>query len=340
MLQTTHYDQLVSLFTSWSYDGLMSFAADQLKIIKGEDAVMQLKRSDMHYFYGIREQLGDCLTELGKEMENNILALARDQHDMIYFKKLAATHNQLIDYLTNDYQKELARFEGVTFDIEPPKKITTHKIRDKKGVEHDVLDEPRDPYWNDYVKEEQLVIEDADVPPVVIRLIKTIAEKFIEGAYIIYRAITESIVYKSHPELIPLIVPKTVSQDNTSSESEAVEKDKGLSAAQKLLLVRLLQQEGLFPKKLANTDDAPELRAIALLTGMNYENDIKGGNGANAKVNLLLDDRSRRSMSVEQAKSKLKDLDAVEKVAQLLNLQPVRSLIDKYRKELQSTLGN
>lgn len=306
----------------------------------GEDVQLAVKRADIDFFYQVREELRDCLTELNKEVETNLLDMARDQHDIIYLNKLATTYNEIAAFLSTDFDNVLSRFKGVTFDIEPAQKPVIGDFQNIGGVWGAFMDRPFPTYWNEYVTEEQLIIKDADAPPIVIRLIATIAEGFAIATKTLYQAVTQSLVYKSHPELIRLIVPKTVNQENTSSEPEPVEKDKGLSAVQKLLLVRLLQQEGLFPTKPANTDDAPELRAIALLTGLNYENHIKGGNGANAKVNLLLDDRSRRSMSVEQAKSKLKDLDAVEKVAQLLNLQSVRLLIDKYRKELQPTLAN
>lgn len=124
----------------------------------------------------------------------------------------------------------------------------------------------------------------------------------------------------------------------TDQELEPTEPGKGLSAAQKLLLIRLLQKECLFPQKPGNTDDAPELRAIALLTGLSYENQIKGSKGANAKVNQLLNDRERKAMTIEQAKPKLKDIDAVEEVAKLLNVDSVVVQINQYRKDLKKII--
>lgn len=118
-----------------------------------------------------------------------------------------------------------------------------------------------------------------------------------------------------------------------NEEEQLVAKDRGLSAPQKLLLVRLLQQTGLFPKKLANTDDAPELRAIALITGLDYNNDIKGAKGAHAKVNQILYDR--KSLTVLQIPYKIADLNAVEEVARLLNVETVLSEIQVIRADLK-----
>ena len=130
---------------------------------------------------------------------------------------------------------------------------------------------------------------------------------------------------KTYPEAVTTpIVP----------EPQPTEPGKDLTAFQKLLFVRLLQQVNLFPRKPANTDDAPELKAIALLTGLSYENNIKGRNGANSKVSQLLNQRERRSFSAEQTRYKLADLDAVETVARLLNCDPVIAALQEIRADL------
>lgn len=118
------------------------------------------------------------------------------------------------------------------------------------------------------------------------------------------------------------------------------EPDKGLSAFQKLLFIRLLQEQGFFPKKPNNTDDAPELKAIALLTGLSFKNQIKGGTGAAAKVNQLLNDRERISLTPRQAKHKLDDLNAIEYVAGLLNLESIFTRINQLRKDLNRISGD
>ncbi|GAB3689154.1 hypothetical protein GCM10027592_05150 [Spirosoma flavus] len=126
--------------------------------------------------------------------------------------------------------------------------------------------------------------------------------------------------------------PQSVEPDE---EEQPVEK--GLSAPQKLLFIRLLQQKGLFPRKPANTDDAPELRAIALLTGLDFNNDIKGAKGANVKVNQLLYDR--KSFTASQVPYKIADLDAVEKAARLLNVDAVIAEIQVMRADIQKMRG-
>lgn len=114
---------------------------------------------------------------------------------------------------------------------------------------------------------------------------------------------------------------------------EPTESDKGLTAPQKLLFIRLLQRSNLFPSKPNNTDDSPALRGIALITGLDYVNDIKGGKGADAKVSQLLNARS--SLTKQQLPQKFSDLDAIEKVAQLMNVEPVIQSIQSIRAELE-----
>lgn len=257
----------------------------------------------------------------------------------IYLNKLAITYNNISSYLSREFQDLLAKFESMAVVLGKPK---PPEFRDLEQLEADYspfqyYDETSDSYLDEYLRDKRF--RQGSDPPLLIKLLEDIGRGFDGAAKILHQAITQSLVYKHHPECIHIIVPQSTNQDAISLESAPAE-EQGLTAAQKLLFIRLLQIEGLFPKKPANTDDAPELRAIALLTGISYENQIKGGNGANTKVNLLLDHRSRRNMTVEQAKPKLKDLDAVEKVARLLNVQSVISVIDKYRKELQPSTGS
>ena len=353
-LQTTYSDRLVTLFADWCpFVYLLSLTAcniyikmpddvklavDEIDIKANKEAKLALKRQDMHFFYKIREQLRDCISELNKEVEANLLDMSRDQHDIIYLRKLASIHNEIKVFLNNDYNNLLARFEGIVYEIESPKAPVLRKTKDSNGVEMEYFDEPIDPYWNEYLLEEQFVIEGE--PPILIKLITIIAEEFGKAAAIIQEAIKQSLVHKQHPELIQLAVSEPTAQHIPPPETAPVDDNQNLTAVQKLLFIRLLQITGLFPKKPANTDDAPELRAIALLTGISYENQIKGINGANVKVNLLVDNLERSKMTKKQAKYKLKDLEAVEKVAQLLHVQVVLSLIDKYRKELMEIVTN
>ncbi|MFD2569964.1 hypothetical protein ACFSUS_04920 [Spirosoma soli] len=125
----------------------------------------------------------------------------------------------------------------------------------------------------------------------------------------------------------------TEKTQSVKTEQQEQAPEKGLSAPQKLLFVRLLQQKGLFPRKPANSDDAPELRAIALLTGLDFNNDIKGAKGANMKVNQMLYDR--KSFTVLQIPYKIADLDAVEKVARLLNVEAVITEIQVIRSDIK-----
>ena len=158
-LQTTHYDQLTSLFVSWCPGtDILSFAAYQTQTSIDENAHLVVKRGDMHFFYEIRQQLRDCLTPLSKEVENNLLAIDRDQHDIIYLEKLATTYNEITTYLSTGFDKVLARFEGITYNIEPPKKPVLQKLQDSKGLGVQIFDEPLDPFWNEYQLEEYLVM--------------------------------------------------------------------------------------------------------------------------------------------------------------------------------------
>ncbi|RIV27382.1 hypothetical protein DYU11_03460 [Fibrisoma montanum] len=210
-LQTTQYDQLVNLFNCWSYTGLLSFAAyeTQLKKLPGEDARLAVSRETMHFFYETRQQLQDCLTGLSKEVEANMLTIGRDQHDIIYLNKLANTYNQITEYLNNEFGRQIDSFDGLLFDIEPPKKPIIGEYRDIGGFQAAIMDEAVDPYWNEYVTEEQYIVDAADTPPVLIRLIKSITEGFAFGAAVLYQAITKSIVYKNHPDLITLLPSDT-----------------------------------------------------------------------------------------------------------------------------------
>lgn len=131
--------------------------------------------------------------------------------------------------------------------------------------------------------------------------------------------------------------PDFIIESNPDTKEETFN-DEGLTAVQSLLLIRILQEVGHFPNKAHNTDSANELKAIALITGLSYQNDLKGGRGAIVKVNELLDERSRNSLSEVQVKHKLKDLDAVEEIAQLLNAERVIDRINYYRKELKKIL--
>lgn len=194
MPQTIYYDQLVKLLDRWSYTGLLSFAAYEIqtRVSMGEDIHFLVKRTDMHYLYETRQQLRDCLTKLSEEVDDNLFAMSRDQHDISYLSKLATTYNQLMDYLSNGYQRQLTRFEGVTFDIEPPKKPVIGEWRDDMGAfQGSIMEELNDPYWNDYVLEEQFVIEDDDVTPIPVKLIKMIAEGFSMVAEILNQKIRE-----------------------------------------------------------------------------------------------------------------------------------------------------
>ena len=183
--------------------------------------------------------------------------------------------------------------------------------------------------------------------------------EFMQIQFVLIKGVRGSFYVSEHPEKFPFLGPfvKMYHQSKTEfakdpnkagvlykqnerkewvmvgNEPEPVEPDRGLSALQKLLFVRLLQRANLFPKKPANTDDAPELRAIALLTGLDFNNDIKGGKGADAKVNQLLN--NRKSLTVLQIPHKIADLNAVENVAKLLNVEPVVSAIQVIRAELE-----
>ncbi len=117
-------------------------------------------------------------------------------------------------------------------------------------------------------------------------------------------------------------------------ETESINYRSELSAVQKLLFIRLLQNCELFPKRTKGTDAAPELRAIASITGLNYENDIKGGNGANAKVDQLLNGRT----TAAQRKYKIADLDAVEYVAKQLNAEAVIIEVSRLRASINESL--
>lgn len=60
------------------------------------------------------------------------------------------------------------------------------------------------------------------------------------------------------------------SREGSGEVEELQESDNKLSAPQRVLFIRLLQEVQLFPKRPHNTDDAPFLRAIALMTGLDY----------------------------------------------------------------------
>lgn len=187
-----------------------------------------------------------------------------------------------------------------------------------------------------------------------------ILREFRQVQFVLTRSVQDSFLVGEHPEKFPYLGPfvrmyhqskvqfakdpnkggiayeqdenRDWIQVGRESQPTEPEPDKVLSAAQRLLFVRLLQEQGLFPKKPANTDDAPELKAIALLTGLSFENQIKGNSGAAAKVNQLLNNLG--SITRQQAKHKLDDLDRVEQVARLLNVDSVVERIGQIREDL------
>ncbi|GAB2564374.1 hypothetical protein [Spirosoma areae] len=126
-----------------------------------------------------------------------------------------------------------------------------------------------------------------------------------------------------------------IKQKEQVENEQEIPPEKGLSAVQKLLLIRLLQKVNLFPSKPINTDKAPELKAIALITGLDYVNEIKGGKGAKFKVDQLLDVEKRKSITKGQLKQKFIDLDEIEKVAQYLNVNQIAPLIQEIRAEIE-----
>ena len=108
----------------------------------------------------------------------------------------------------------------------------------------------------------------------------------------------------------------------------------GLTAVQRVLFFRLLQQTEIIPKKLELISDATELRAIARLFGLNYENQIKGGSGANGKVNQLINKQERRRVTPGQVKGKMADLKAVKKLSEIMGLEEVFSLITEIENDI------
>lgn len=82
--QTTHHDQLVSLFNRWSgFIGSLSYSAKTSEVVEGK-YVFKVTRENMESFYGIRDQLWVFTNDLREEIGSNQLNMNREQYEIIY----------------------------------------------------------------------------------------------------------------------------------------------------------------------------------------------------------------------------------------------------------------
>ena len=108
--QTTHYDQLVKLFNSFKDDFYLSIYS-KLSEVAAERGILTVTRIEIEEFYEIREQLWNCLDNLRQEIEANVLYLNWEQHEIIYFNKLAAVQAEIADYLINKLRNQLIELD-------------------------------------------------------------------------------------------------------------------------------------------------------------------------------------------------------------------------------------
>lgn len=310
LLHTTVFDRLKDDFNYWQYviGGIVWFS-QQILNNRNSDIKYIYKsnweESDKQYYITRRSIHNAIHGDISHEIESNTLLIDSNYKGVAYLNKWAGLNNSIYAFINGPISNQITDLSILN------KKTSIDKATAKKCIRNT----------------EQLICQ-------YTKLCKAIAYE-----------LSKLLWYKQHADIILIdkfssILLASQQPTPTDQEPEPVEPDKGLSALQRLLFVRLLQQSGLFPKKPVNTDDAPELRGIALLTGLDYNNDIKGGKGANAKVNQLLNERERRSFTPQQIPHKLADLNAVENVARLLNVEPVISAIQLIRTDLEKSRGS
>ena len=227
--QTTHYDQLVKLFNSFKADFYHSIYR-KLSEIAAERGVLKVTRSKIEEFYEIREQLWNCLYNLRQEVEANVLYLNWEQHEIIYFNKLAAVQAEIADYLINKLRNQLIELdnmilnESIILDMEkpiPPKDVNLEVLEADEDP-YQYYDETSGEYLDEYLRDKRF--RKAEDLPLLIKLLESIGSAFYEAGRIYHQVVTESVVYKHHPELIqPKLVRKTdkSTQNNPSTELSA-----------------------------------------------------------------------------------------------------------------------
>ncbi|GAB3339545.1 hypothetical protein GCM10027299_52360 [Larkinella ripae] len=351
---TTELDQLNALFEEWdkalSYYSLVVISTKMMQKSDPDNVEniynnMHINKSDILVLKKISYKLSSICSDLRDEIEHNLMSIIHNEQGVLYLKKLANSVNNIDSFFQIDYNNYLDYILSVNFIFNKSENNENEEeggdrvlMQDEFGNEYFATMYAEGVYLNKYL-DKYLVDEEyfsENTKERIIILIDNGKQIFINAKKVLLDFITSSTFYNDYSELIKL--NDNFSSDEPNKSLELNKPEKGLTALQKLLFIRLLQKADLFPRKPINSDEASELKAIALLTGLSYKNNLKGGAGATKKVNELLDDHLRKNLTNQQAKEKLKDLTAVEEAARLLNTFSVIDQIEKYRKDLEKIL--